>query len=221
LQPKTYTKRSNGKPRKTPCGSYRCPNYTLGYHQPDCIKTIGVKKCDEELWRKVWGLIAEPGRFENLLQARIDQLQGEEVDAGAECERLERELDNLAMERQKVITWARKMFITEDDLQTQIAGLALQENILQKELDSKRLLVGNRIDRFLELSKVYRKQVKAGMEAINETPSNKDQAKRQFKFRRKIIDAIVNRVDVTPDKDVKVHFDFNLTELAEIKSTTS
>jgi hypothetical protein len=59
------------------------------------------------------------------------------------------------------------------------------------------------------------------MDAINETPSTKDQAKRQFKFRRKIVDAIVDRVEVTPEKDVKVHFEFDLTELAEINSISS
>ena len=86
---------------------------------PGCAATRSIRLLDRELWGKVWSLIAEPGKFEELLEERLRQLQAGEIDAGAEVEKLERELGDLAMERQKVITWARKSFITEEDLNTQ------------------------------------------------------------------------------------------------------
>jgi hypothetical protein len=55
-----------------------------------------------------------------LLAARehVDQLLQRATEIQAENERLQGELDNLAMERQWVITRARKGLITDDDMGT-------------------------------------------------------------------------------------------------------
>jgi hypothetical protein len=69
-----------------------------------CFKRINARKVDEEVWKRVWDLVSDSVAFEQALDIRIAQLQSEEIDAETECKRCEHELEELTMERQKVIT---------------------------------------------------------------------------------------------------------------------
>ena len=170
-----------------------------------CASTRSIRLLDTELWDTLWRFISQPGEFETALQVRIEQLQTEEVDAEAECSRLQREIDDILMERQKVITWARKNIISEEDLETQLVFLSSQEKVLLRELSEKSLLIGNRSEKLLQLAELYREQVTRGIESINNTPETDEQAQRQFEFRKKIVNSIVKRVDVLPDKSIEIH----------------
>jgi site-specific DNA recombinase len=187
---------------------YRCHNHR--YKKPGCVNRKSARKIDTEIWRKVWTLISEPDRFEQALQGRIATLQAEEEDAETECKRLNGQLDELLLERQKVITWARKGIITDDDLETQLMVLTAQENELKSTLSEKQVLVGNRAERLIKLASLFREQVQAGVEAINAEPETPEQAKRQLEFRRRIVRAIVKRVDVYKDLRVEVQAELEL-----------
>ncbi len=123
------------------------------------------------------------------------------------------------MERQKIITWARKDIISEEDLATQLTYLSSQESTLLRELADKRLLTGNRSEKLLELAQLYRAQVMAGIEAINDQPETEKQAKLQFDFRKKIVNSIVERVDVLTDKSIEIHTLFDFAKDVSISPT--
>lgn len=224
LQPRAQLKRGNGKLRKTPYVVYFCGRYTHGYidnHDTECCKSIGAAKLDRLLWEKVWSFISDPDLFERLLQERINLLQNEEADAGAGCERIERQIDDLKMERQKVITWARKGIISDEDLEMQLMGLTLQENALTRELNDKRLLAGGRAEKLIELARVFREQARKGLEIINTEPDSPELEKEIFTFKRRIVEAIVTRVEVNKEKEVTVYFEFDFSDVVNIKSTPS
>lgn len=199
---------------------YRCYGYNEQTASPGCAKTIRQDIVDAEVWRRVWAMLSEPERFEQALQARISQLQLEEVDAAKDVSNLERLLDDVLLERQRVIGFARKGLITEDDLETQLLSLTMQEQQLRRELSEKRLLTGNRVDRLMEVAAIYRQNIQAGMDAINSEPRTETQATRQFELRRKIVEALVSRVVVNSDKSisVEVEIDFPLLSINDTAS---
>ena len=205
---------------------YRCDNYGNGKALHGCVGYVQLEQTDAELWRKIWNLLSEPGRFESALQERITQLHSEEMDAGAEIEKLEQQIMNIDLERQKVITWARKDFITEDDLQVQLQALSSQEKELRRDLSDMKLLTGNRAERLIELANLYREKMIAGMKAINAEPETSEQAEHQFKYRKKIIDAIVTKVEVLGDKSICVYTEIDFESvpsgvyISEQSSTT-
>ncbi|MFC1923444.1 hypothetical protein ACFLY4_09160 [Chloroflexota bacterium] len=141
-------------------------------------------------------------------------------------EKLEQHIMEIDFERQKVITWARKDFITEDDLQVQLHALSSQEMDLRRELSDMKLLTGNRAERLIEFANLYREQVIAGRQALNTEPETSEHAEQQFKYRKKIIDAIVTKVEVLGDKSILVYteIDFELMPsnvcISEQASTT-
>jgi len=194
---------------------YQCSN-TPNVPVKGCFKRGSAKNIDDKIWAKVWKLISEPEAFEQALQLRIDQLQNEEINAEEEAEKLQEQLDELAMERQQVITWTRKKMITEEDMETQLLALSFQENTLNRKLEDKKLLIGNRAERMVDLAGVFRERVQRGWEEISGIPESIEEEERQLQFRRKIVQGIVSRVDIYKDKSVIVHADITLPEKVEI-----
>ncbi len=189
---------------------YACNMYDHRTHNMGCVAKVGAKKIDADLWSKVWTLISEPEEFQRRVEARIMELQSQEVDAQADCEKLQQRLDDLVEERQWVITQARKRSITDADMEMQLAALTVQETSLRRELSEKSLLTGNRAAQLIELARIYRLNVMTGAVAINAEPETPEQAQQQFEFRRKVVQAIVRRVDVLPDKSTKVYVEIDL-----------
>jgi len=196
-------KRKDGSPKKYTF--YQCSNVPNIDHINHFTRG-SARKIDDQVWAKTWKVISDPDIFELELQKKIDELRAQEINAQETCEKLEQRLDDLAMERQKVITWARKGMINEDDMETQLLALSFQEISLKSELADKRMLEGNRADKLLLVAKAYREQVMVGLENINRQPQTPEQAKKQFDFKRKIVQAIVKQVYIHPDKTVTVHF---------------
>ena len=127
-----------------------------------------------------------------------------------ECERLEKRLDDLVEEQQWVITQGRTKRITQDQMDMQLAALAIEQAGLERELNEKRLLTGDRGEQLLELARLYRERFVFGAGNINAEPRTPDEARLQFEFRRKIVQAIVKRVEVDGDKQISVHTEITL-----------
>ena len=70
----------------------------------------------------------------------------------------------------------------------------------------------------LEFIEQYRKRLAKGLDWLQDEPQTPKEAEKRFKARRKIVEAIVSRVDVFEDKSIKVEFVFDLSE-EQIKQT--
>lgn len=210
----------NGKPTETRYGHYACRLHQRGYaHKPGCPKTVSRSKLDSLLWQKIWELISNDAQFNALIVARVEVLQSQEADADSEVERLKRAIDELGLERQKVITWARKGSITDDDLEMQLGALTIQEAMFKRELSDKSLLVGNRAEQLIELANEVRARLREGAEWLNGTPETLESASKQFQLRRRIVEEIVKRVNVLPDKTIEVEFVLDLSGLVQNENT--
>lgn len=203
----TLTHRAGGEVRKTPLAYYRCLRHTdYSSETPEaCCRHIQARKLDAAVWGKVWALVSDPVEFERRLSARIEELRAGEADATADCERLQARLDTLTIERQRVINWARQGRITENDLDTQLAGIAIEQTGLERELNEKRLVVGDRAGQMVEFARQYRAHLAEGLVGLNDEPANVEEAHEQFLLRRKFIQSIVARVDVLADQTPVVH----------------
>jgi hypothetical protein len=183
---------------------YQCsnrPNMIVN----DCYGRIGAIKLDNMVWEKVWKFISEPGKFEDALQARIKQIQSEEYDAQEEYDKLELEYQDIMLEREKVITWARKKFITEQDLVIQLSTIDEQAADVHKKMGEVSLLLGDRAERLANIASLKRKQFVTGWQNINANLGDDAEKKAlQQAYRRRLIQAIVERVDVFADKTIKV-----------------
>jgi DNA invertase Pin-like site-specific DNA recombinase len=160
------SKRQTGK-----CGYYACAR--LG-HQPeqvhlDCPGSIGSKKLDDYVWRFVVTICENPAIVQQAIDDKIAELQAERGDIEAEAELLQRELDNVAEERQWVITQARKGGITEEDMGMQLAALEYQALDLRKKREDKlaAIAVQQQADYLKEWADEYLSGVKRGLKILD------------------------------------------------------
>lgn len=211
-----YRKNKND-PRKKPIGVYVCQNVTKQNRIENCVRQIGGKKFDTELWRKVSMVLTNHEDFEQVIQIRINDLKKDEGEVQTQIERIRGQLASLEEERQWVVTQARKKTITEKDMEQQLAMLTAQENELKHELADKSLVVGNRAERLMDFMSRYRANIRGKLEWLNSEPQTPEEEEQQFKARRHIIEDIVRRIDVHGDKSLNVTFEFDLTEMEQIK----
>ena len=115
-------------------------------------------------------------------------------------------------ERQWVITQGRKKTLNERDMGYQLGILDAQEKMLKLELADKSLMVGDRSSKLLEFIEAYRRKLRKGLSWSQKAPKTPQEEEKQFKARRKIVEAIVSRVDVFEDKTINVEFVFDLSE---------
>ncbi len=189
---------------------YLCHNTFTRCAKPGCARTVRTDRIDAEVWEKVWNLISKPERFKQAIDARVAQLKAQEIDAESECKKLAKRLEELSIQRQMVITWARERRITEADLDTQLKVIDAQQAVLERELGDKQLLIGGKAERLKELAEIYREQVTAGAENINAQSKTPKQAKLQLEARRKIVERLVTRVDLKTDKSTEVRTEIDL-----------
>ena len=87
-----------------------------------------------------------------------------------------------------------------------------QEKLLKMELADLNLLIGDRSKKLLEFIEQYRKRLSKGIDWAQTEPKTPKEEEKRYKARRKIVEAIVSRVDVLEDKNIKVEFVFDLSE---------
>ena len=80
------------------------------------------------------------------------------------------------------------------------------------ELADLNLLIGDRSKILLEFIEQYRKRLSKGIDWAQTEPKTPKEEEKRYKARRKIVEAIVSRVDVLEDKNIKVEFVFDLSE---------
>jgi hypothetical protein len=194
--------------------TYSCKYFDIGYQDTnkmaDCCRTCAAARLDTAAWEKIWAVLADDVFFENLIEAKIAALRGAETDAEAAIERLQAALDNFDMERHRIVTWARKGTISEQDLAYQLGELELEEGSVRSELQEKSLLIGNRATKLKEFLTRYRAELRQGLEALSQEPPSPTTAAKLHEIKRAIVDSIVRRVEVLPDKSCTVFFEFGL-----------
>jgi site-specific DNA recombinase len=191
---------------------YRCQNNKNKHSRPGCCKNIASNKLDREVWERLWKLISNEGGLTNAINKRVEELQSLKYTADVDKEKIEKQLGELFLERQEIISMRRKKLITEEDLEIQLNIVTKQEVALKKELNDVMIVVDNRLDSLLELGEMFTRQAKLGLENINKEPRNDKEKEFQFLIKQKIVQAFVRRIDLYEDHTFTVVTEINLKE---------
>lgn len=192
--------------------AYQCTCVPKQDNVPGCAGKVKMGRIDDEVWRKLWELISVPGRLEAAIETRVAELQAQEFDAEGDCAKLQKRLDDLEFERQRVITGWRKGKISDDELDTQKAALWIEESEIRREIKEKSLLLGNRAERLLAAARAYREAVAEGAIDVTKGPETPEEEARLWQFKKTMIQGLVERVDVLPNKYTEVTFTFDFSK---------
>ena len=213
----SYTKRNRHKelvPRKTLHWTYYCPEPHKERVSPECARSIGALKADMIVWNKVCNAINNPDVILGDARLQVAQLRQQAETIIEDQERIQNTLDALVMERQKIITWARKGSITDEDMEYQLGALTLQEMALKKELAAYSEISNMAmLDDWERAAEEFFLDLQAGIEWLNSIPQGEEDKDEIYQFKRDIIKALVNRVKIDKRKELRVEIRLNILEI--------
>ncbi len=205
----TVTKRHNrgGElvDRKTPIGHYYCRQPHREIRSPECPKSVSSRLADGQAWMKICEAIDKPEYLYAQAQTLVNELRQRANNLHEDEERINKELQVLATERQWLITQARKNTITSADLEYQLSGMSMQEVNLKRELASLGQAINtNMLDNWEAKFEEYMKDLRAGIDELrNAAPQTAEERHRIFLLKRQVIETLLE--SATIDKNREVH----------------
>jgi site-specific DNA recombinase len=200
--------------RKTYSGTYYCPQNHEEVISPNCPRTIARLKVDTFIWEEVSKNIFYPDVLLAEARLHIDQLRKQAEENLADKDRLQSELDNITMERQWVITQARKGKISSDDMDYQLGALTFQELEIKREMVAYQQIVDLRLlDNWDDKVREYFRDLQEGIESLNTAPQSDEERREIFEYKRRIVLLLVEKVTISKDRELQIIFRLNLLDL--------
>lgn len=192
---------------RAPRGTYFCGQRHTELISPECPRTIGAIKADQFVWGKVCAVIDNPELLVGEARRHIDVLTQEAETRIADQERLHKELETMALERQWVITQARKGTLTEADMEFQLGALTAQEVSLRQEMAELSEIVHlAALADWEAQAHRYIGGLRSSIEWLNAAPQTDEELREQFEMKRQIVKMLVQRVLINKDKTLRVIF---------------
>ncbi|MBC7879582.1 MAG: recombinase family protein [Anaerolineales bacterium] len=206
--------------RKTRGGMYFCGQQHIEHVSPDCPRHIGSAKADNRVWEKVSQAISRPEILLAQANIMVDELRNSADSLVTEQDRIQNELDAITLERQWVITQARKGSISDEDMEYQLGVMTLQELNLKRELVSIGQAVNIHLLGDWEANvREYLYDLQIGLESLNVAPQNDEERQEIFTLKKQIVNTLVKRITIDRDRELHVEIGLNLLSLLEEKAS--
>ena len=219
-QARTATHRRSRKgewiERKTPIGTYFCPQPHKELRQTTCPKTISAKQAEAQVWEKVSEFITDPNYLLAQAKAKLSQLQRDYEHMQREEQRLHEELKSLNDERQDFITKARKEQMSDEEFSPQIKAHYEKERGVQRRLTT----IERTKDDFAQLDleeqiKKYVAELQSEMtELVHANPQTPEERHQVFLSKKRIVDTVLEEARI--DENREIHTKFRMDFLTHV-----
>ena len=202
--------------RKTPVRVYYCGQIHKESISPNCPRHIGTVKADEIVWQKVCDAIERPEYLLGQAKNLVAQMRNGTTALEEERARIKKQIKELMEERQWVITRARKARLTTSDLDNQLSQVTLQEIALKRELSSLGPVIDiQSLDNWDLKVADYLTDLQVGIEELKTmtAPQNEEERHEIYLLKKKVVDTLVERVDIDKDRNLHVHIRLNLLDI--------
>jgi len=191
--------------RKTLYGTYYCPERIKEAIHCDCPRTIGSNKADDIVWQKVSNAISNPEVLFAQAQRYVDNIRQQSGSTEAEIKSLQEDLDAIALERQWVITQARKGRITDEDMEYQLGSLKLQEMQKRQAIAAHNELIQLSAAADWDVQvRDYLEDLRAGLESLNAAPQSDEERREVFELKKRFVQALVDRIEIDKERGLNV-----------------
>jgi len=211
-QARTATHRRSRKgawiERKTPIGTYFCPQPHKELRQNTCPKTISAKQAEAQVWEKVSQFITNPDYLLAEAEAKISRLQKDYEQMQQDELQLQEEIKKLNTERQEFITKARKERMSDEEFTPQISALYDKEKGVQRRLTT----IERAKDDFTKLDseeqvKKYVAELQSEMaELIYADPQTPEERHQVFMLKKQIVDRVLAEMRIDENRAIHLKF---------------
>ncbi|MFZ5902726.1 MAG: recombinase family protein [Chloroflexota bacterium] len=178
-------------------GYYLCACRHPELLSPNCPRSVSNRKADQNVWEQVCSAINHPELLMDQARILVEELKDSALSQNADRELIEKELNTLFINRQWVITRARKGAISESEMEQQLSSMSIQEVELKKQLTA----IDEAIDMRLLIdweAKVtqYFVDLQEGIRALNNIPDSPDEQLYACELKRRIVETLVEKINV-------------------------
>jgi DNA invertase Pin-like site-specific DNA recombinase len=199
--------------RKTPIGTYFCPQTHKELRPSDCPKSISAKQAEAQVWEKVSEFITNPAYLLSEAEAKVSRLQKDYEQMQREEIRLHKELKRLNDERQEFITKACKERMSDEELTPQMNALYEKERGVQRRLTT----IERTKDDFtkLDLEEQIKKYVvelqSEVVELIHVTPQTPEERHQVFLLKKRVVDTVLKEARIDQNREIHMKFRSDFT----------
>ncbi len=201
--------------RKTPIGTYFCPQPHKELRPCTCPETVSAKQAEAQVWEKVCQFITNPDYLVAQAKGLVDQLQTGYKRMRQDELQLQEEIKKLTAERQEFITKARREHMPDDDFIPQIGALYDKELGLKRKLTAieqdKDAFTTNNLE---EQVKIYLDDLQAKIEGLkNAAPETSEERHLIFLLKKHVVDTVLSEARIDENREIHVRFRMNLLNL--------
>jgi len=123
------------------------------------------------------------------------------------------------MERQWVITQARKGKLTDEDMEYQLSALNLQELSVKKKLNDHHDVdrVG-RLKDWESITKDYLKGLSVGLDWLDEAPLSEEERVEKFQMKQRLVRVLVEKIVIDKDRQISITIAMDLLKIIAAQS---
>ena len=203
--------------RKTPIGTYFCPQPHKELRNSTCPKTMSAKQAEAQVWEKVSQFITNPEYLLAQAREKVVQLQRGYQQMQHDELHLQAEIKKLNAERQEFITKARKGRIADAEFIPQV------KTHYDRELGVQRLLtaIQRAKEDFTKLDleeqvKNYVADLQSEMaKLIYADPQNPEEKHQMFLLKKRIVDTVLAEARIDQNREIHIKFRTSFLSQAE------
>jgi len=182
---------------------------------PNCPRHIGAKKAEDIVWQKICEVIDRPDYLLGQARKIVEQIRESQGSLEEDRVRIQNEIEAVLTERQWVITQARKGAFPVSDMEQQLNQLTFQEVTLRRELSSLGEAINiNALEDWEASVAEFLADLKAGVDELKTvTPQTPEEQHAVFLLKKRVVDTLVERVEIDRERNLHVQIRLNLLEI--------
>ncbi|MBI5954866.1 MAG: recombinase family protein [Chloroflexi bacterium] len=197
-------------------GVYFCPCNHEEIRSPECPRTIPRIDADREVWRQVCNAINHPDILLDGARSLVAELIHEANSLDLNREHIQKELENLFLDRQWVITQARIGNISEEEMERRLNEYSQKEVSLKSELSGLQKRIDERLFVNWEAKMMeFLADLQDGVQALRDLSVSEDEWLKSFDLKKQIVQSLVEKVTIDVNRNLIVTIHLNLMELLE------
>jgi hypothetical protein len=225
-QARTATHRRSRKgewiERKTPIGTYFCPQPHHELRPASCPKSVSAKSAETQVWESLCEFVMDPAFLLAQAKRLVHQIQQNRSLSQQNLQRVRDEQLAGTKERQEFITHALVTRMGDDEFGGKMAvyydkeaQLKRRETAIQEEMNAYADLD------FDARVNAYVKDLQAGLEELNSAnPQTPEERHTLFLMKKRLVDTLLEEAVINSNRQIQIKFRADLVNIVDINRKT-
>ena len=201
--------------RKTPIGTYFCPQPHHELRPASCPKSVSAKSAEAQVWKSLCEFVMDPAFLLARAKRLVHQIQQNRSLSQQNLQRVRDEQLAGTKERQEFITHALVTRMDDDEFGGKMAVYYEKE----AQLKRRETAIQEEMNTYADLDfdarvNVYVKDIQAGLEELNSAnPQTSEERHALFFMKKRLVDTLVEEVMIDGNRQIQVKFRADLVNL--------